>query len=183
MFLACCSSEEQHRAGWDQTGVGMRMARHPEGRKVTKHTFPPNPARHTHAHAHTHTHTHTHCTHKHRPTLQSCVCQMRVWYMTAVTASLIACLWRLCNALCYALARQSSQYSLLEIQWNSTWSPKQCHLHCTEGKWWCLIKYWQSLKSPFARKMPHLCEHETSKQLTKEGSQSRANIPTVDLIV
>lgn len=63
-----------------RSGVGARMTRHLERKKVTKHTFPPSPARHTHAHTHVHMH-------KHRPTLQCCVCQMRVWYMTAVTAS------------------------------------------------------------------------------------------------
>lgn len=56
-FLARCSSKEQPRVGWDQTGVGMRMARRLERRKVTKHTFSLSPARHTHTHTYVHTNT------------------------------------------------------------------------------------------------------------------------------
>lgn len=143
-FLARCSSKEQPRVGWDQTGVGMRMARRLERRKVTKHTFSLSPARHTHTHL---------CTHKHRPTLQSCVCQMRVWCMIPVTASLTTCLWRLCTALCSAQRSPLSYW-----RYSETLPEAQSDAICTalEGNE-CLIKYWQRLKGTFAWTVLWLC--------------------------
>lgn len=128
------------------------MTRLLERKKVTKHTFPPSPARDTHMYTHVHTRTHAQ-TPAHPAVLwlpdegviHDC-CHCFLQYISTCTSQHSNCSTICCTA--------HSRYSEILPEAQST------AICATLKGEECLIKYWQRLKVTFVTLLLSPCEHE-----------------------